>query len=122
KEPMEIVALVVSRNRNDVHRLDVVFTSRSSTEELRDAVDKGRLPLRQAYRIITKVERRRQPGSAGAKNLVNRLLAEALATRRGKRRGEPRTPGFSATPKPTSLLVDLQRPLAAWAIAATPGP
>jgi hypothetical protein len=121
KEPMQIVALVVSRNRNHVHQLDVVFTSVSSTEELKAAVDKGRLSLRQAYRIITKVERRRVPGSTGAKDLVNRLLAQLLATRREKRRrGEPRTPVFSASPKPASFLIDLQRQVADWAMSQSP--
>jgi hypothetical protein len=121
KGPTAIVAMVVSRNRNDVHHLEVVYSSASSTNELKIAVDTGRIPLRVAHRIIVTAEGRREPGTPNARHLVNQLLQQALDSRaNGKHRRAPRTPTFNPTPKPPSFLVDMQRQVLDWVLGQMP--
>jgi hypothetical protein len=124
KEPAAIVAMVICQDKRNVHRLHVVFHSASSTEELKVAVDSGRLPLSVAYKIIQTAERRRAPGSENARRFVNSLLRRAVAVREGQVRGKwrraPRTPVYDPTPKPPSFLQETQRQIAEWAISETP--
>jgi hypothetical protein len=124
KEPAAIVAMVIAEPQHNVHRLRVVFGSPTSTENLKTAVDSGRLPLSVAYKIVLTAERRRAPGSANARFLVNALLQRALDARstegRSKGRRAPRTPVFDPAPKQPSFLQEMQRQIAEWAISEIP--
>lgn len=124
KEPAAIVAMVVSEPKANVHRLRVVFGSATSTDALKRAVDSGRLPLLEAYKIIIESERRRAPATDNARRLVDSLLQRALEAREAKRHGKwrraPRTPVFNTAPKAPSFMQETQRQVAEWALSETP--
>lgn len=124
KEPQEIVAMVLRQPRRNVSRMQAVFQSATSTDELKSALDEGKLSLYEADLIVQEAERRRAPGSRNARRLVNELLVRALRARQERKAKKhtraPRTPVFDATPKRPAFLRDIQKQLLDWALSETP--
>lgn len=124
KDPTAMVALIVRQPRRNVFRMQAVFANPTSTDELKTAVDTGKLSLYEADLIIQEAERRRAPGSRNARRLVNELLQRALRERQTKGQKKhtraPRTPVFEGKPKRATFLRDLQQQLLDWAVSETP--
>jgi ParB-like chromosome segregation protein Spo0J len=124
KDTTDVVAMIVRQPRRNVSRMQAVFQNPTSTDDLKSAVDEGKLSLYEADLIIQEVERRRAAGSRNARRLVNELLQRALRERRQRKNTKhtraPRTPVFEAKPKRSTLFRDVQQQLLDWAMSETP--
>jgi len=119
----EMIARAVDQSPEAVRRRKKVFFSRSSTPQLKAAVEVGQIPLTTAEEIIREAERRCTPGSAWAHKAVNQAVerhingGDGTSTKKRKKRA-PRHHAFDPKAQDAREFWSfIQQKILSWATA-----